>query len=65
MIMMTMMIMMMKIENGLNSANFEATFYRFGMVIDLNHTYRMMVMIRTIMVMMVMMKMKLAIFPTI
>ena len=37
-----MMILMIKIQNGHNSANFEATFSRFCMVIDLNNTYRMM-----------------------
>ena len=38
------MIMMMKIQNGHNSANFEATISRFYMVIDLNDTYRVMMM---------------------
>ena len=43
MIMMTMVMMRrrMKIKNGHNSANFEATTSRFSMVIDINDTYRL------------------------
>ena len=37
--------------NGHNSANFKATASRFCMVIDLNETYRMMMMIMMIMMM--------------
>ena len=44
MMMVMMMIMMMKTQNGHNSANFEATTSIFCMVIDLNDTYRIMMM---------------------
>jgi len=33
------MIRMMKTQNGHNSANFEATTFRFFMVVDLNDDY--------------------------
>ena len=46
--MMIMMIVMMKTQNGHNSANFEATTSRFYMVIDLNETYRMMMKMKLI-----------------
>ena len=42
MMMIMTMRMMIKTPNGHNSANFEATFSRFCMVIDLNDTYRLM-----------------------
>ena len=45
-----MMIMMLKTCNGHNQANFESTTSIFCSVIDLNHTYRM---IMTMMLMMV------------
>ena len=35
-----------KTQNSHNSANFEATVPRFFMVIDLNDTYRMMMMMK-------------------
>ena len=48
---MIMTIMMMKTQNGHNSANFEATTSRFCIVIDLNKLYRMMITMMMIMMM--------------
>ena len=44
MMMKIMIIMMVKTQNGHNLANFGAKISRFFMVIDLNDTYRMMIM---------------------
>ena len=49
------MIMTMETQNGHNSANFEATTFRFCMVIDINEMYRMMMTMMTTMMMMIMM----------
>jgi hypothetical protein len=50
-----MMKRMMKTQNCHNSANFEAKTSRFCMVIDLNDTYRMMIMMVIIMTMTIVM----------
>ena len=52
------MMMMMKIQNDHNSANFEATTSRFCMVIDLNDTYEMMLIMMLMIIMMMIMIMK-------
>ena len=60
----TCKMMMMKTQNGHNSANFETTTSRFCMVIDLNKTYSMMMMMMmmiTMMMMMIMMMMMMKI----
>ena len=46
------MIRMMKTQNDHNSASFEVTTSRFFMVIDLNDTYRMMIIMMLMMIMM-------------
>ena len=63
---MTMMIRIMKTQNGHNSTNFVGTTSRFCMVIDLNDTYRMMTMMIMMIIMMMQMKItKIAIIPAI
>ena len=50
------MMMMMKIQNDHNSANFEATTSRFCMVIDLNDTYEMMLIMMLMIIIMMMLR---------
>ena len=50
-IMVTIMMMMMKTQNGHNLVYFQATTSRFLMLIDLNDTYRIMMMMKMIITM--------------
>ena len=51
MMMKKIMMMMMKTQNSHNSVNFKATTPRFFVIIDLNDTYRMMMIMMKIMIM--------------